>query len=313
MSNAIYSDKIKASVPLISDENGYYHLVYKIVNIINRKIYIGKHSTKNPYDDYFGSGKEIRSAIEKYGIENFTKEIIFCFDKEEDAFLKEAEIVNLDFVKNENTYNIAVGGNGYGGSWSGEKNPMYGKKHKQETKYKISTSHKGEKNPMYGMTGEKNPFYGKHHTKETREKLSNAAKRRCGENHPMYGKTGENSPNFGRKHTQESREKISKSNIGKKHTQESKDKMSKAKKGKYTGENNWMYGKTGENSPIFGEKNPRAKAVLKLDEFGNIVTEYGTVKDCCEQEHICGKALRKLIKEHTLYNSFYFEFKSKNQ
>ena len=296
MSETIYSDKIKASVPLISDENGYYHLVYKIANIINRKIYIGKHSTKNPYDDYFGSGKEIRSAIEKYGIENFTKEIIFCFDKEEDAFLKEAEIVNLDFVKNENTYNIAVGGNGYGGSWSGEKNPMYGKKHKQETKYKISTSHKEEKNPMYGMTGEKNPFYGRKHTKETKEKLSKAAKERKGIKNPFYGKT---------------------------HTKEAKDKISKAKRGKCSGENNPMFGKhlsyeskekisKALKGKLSNEKNPKAKSVIKVDEFDNIIIEYKCIKECCAQEKITRKVLSRIIKNNDMYNGFYFMFKNKN-
>ena len=144
MSNTIYSDKIKVNCQLVHDENGYYHLVYKIVNTVNGKIYIGKHSTKNPYDDYMGSGLKIGQAIKKYGIENFTKEILYCFTDEKEAFLKEEEIVDFEFVKNENTYNIAVGGNMIAGSWSGEKNPMYGKPsamrgkhHTQEAKDKI--------------------------------------------------------------------------------------------------------------------------------------------------------------------------------
>jgi hypothetical protein len=48
--------------------------VYKITNLVNGKYYIGKdkHSIKN----YLGSGKIIKSAILKYGIENFKKEIL---------------------------------------------------------------------------------------------------------------------------------------------------------------------------------------------------------------------------------------------
>jgi hypothetical protein len=54
-----------------------YYLIYKITNLINNKIYIGKHITKDKNDDYMGSGKLITRAIEKYGLENFKKEIIF--------------------------------------------------------------------------------------------------------------------------------------------------------------------------------------------------------------------------------------------
>lgn len=63
MSENIYSDQIIVSCPLVYDENGYYHLVYKITNTKNGKIYIGKHSTKDPYDNYFGSGKAIKQAL----------------------------------------------------------------------------------------------------------------------------------------------------------------------------------------------------------------------------------------------------------
>ncbi len=51
----------------------YY--IYKVTNKINGKIYIGSHRGKAD-DNYFGSGIAITRAVEKYGKENFTKEII---------------------------------------------------------------------------------------------------------------------------------------------------------------------------------------------------------------------------------------------
>jgi hypothetical protein len=59
-----------------------------------------------------GSGKLIRSAIEKYGIENFEKETLFQFDNEADMNTKEAELVTEDFVKEDTNYNLCPGGHG---------------------------------------------------------------------------------------------------------------------------------------------------------------------------------------------------------
>jgi hypothetical protein len=89
-----------------------YYTVYKTSNLINGKFYVGTHKTKDPNDDYLGSGKLLRRAIEKYGVENFKKEILFCFDNPKDMFDKEREIVSEEFLSENNTYNLKIGGEG---------------------------------------------------------------------------------------------------------------------------------------------------------------------------------------------------------
>lgn len=89
-----------------------YYLIYKITNIINNKIYIGKHQTENKDDNYMGSGKLLNRAIEKYGLDKFTKEILFECNSLEEMNEKEAEIVDEEFVARLDTYNVKLGGQG---------------------------------------------------------------------------------------------------------------------------------------------------------------------------------------------------------
>lgn len=87
-----------------------YHVVYKTINLVNNKIYIGYHSTNNINDTYLGSGKWLRRAVEKYGPENFKREILHIFEDRETALKKEAELVDQTFVKRDDTYNLVPGG-----------------------------------------------------------------------------------------------------------------------------------------------------------------------------------------------------------
>lgn len=120
-----------------------FYTVYKITNTLNDRFYIGMHKTDNLDDGYMGSGKLIRLAIEKYGLDKFKKEILHVFDNEEDMKNKERELV----VLSEKSYNLCDGGMGGFGYINRSNIPKFaGKSHTQSTKDKISDRLKGNKN-----------------------------------------------------------------------------------------------------------------------------------------------------------------------
>lgn len=97
-------------------------IVYKTTNLINNKIYIGVHSQKGvDFDGYLGSGKAILGAIDKYSKENFIRETLYSYDVEDEAYLKEKDIVDSDFISRKDTYNINEGGYGRFTSANSEK------------------------------------------------------------------------------------------------------------------------------------------------------------------------------------------------
>lgn len=73
---------------------------------------------------------------------------------------------------------------------SNSKNGMYGKKHTEESKHKMSVSTTG----MYA--GSKNPMYGKKHSEESKQKMSEHSKGlTAGSRNGMYNKSGDNALN----------------------------------------------------------------------------------------------------------------------
>jgi hypothetical protein len=89
-----------------------FYTIYKTTNIINGKHYIGKHQTKDLDDGYFGSGKLLKRAIKKYGIDNFVKQILRVCTTEKEMDLIEKILVVPD---PEISYNLCNGGQG---GWS---------------------------------------------------------------------------------------------------------------------------------------------------------------------------------------------------
>lgn len=161
-----------------------HYIVYKTTNQINGKFYIGTHKTEDLNDNYMGSGKYLNHAIKKYGVENFKKEIMFVFDNPEQMFAKEAEIVTVDFLSEENTYNIKLGGFGGWGPFAREareiKYPngtMFGRKLSDISKKKISAAKIGNKN-----------WLGRKHTEETKKKIGDiTSKTQNGSKNSQFG------------------------------------------------------------------------------------------------------------------------------
>lgn len=101
------------------------YIVYLTTNKTNKKIYIGVHATETPekFDGYYGCGVSkkhpvphpktpFQYAIKKYGYDAFERSTIKIFDSYEEAFKLEEELVNEDFIKRTDTYNVILGGGG---------------------------------------------------------------------------------------------------------------------------------------------------------------------------------------------------------
>lgn len=89
--------------------------IYKITNLINKKIYVGKSLVPN--ENYYGSGIQITAAIEKYGKENFSKETL---EECTEDTLDQQEIFwieKLDACNPLIGYNISIGGTGGNHYW----------------------------------------------------------------------------------------------------------------------------------------------------------------------------------------------------
>ena len=89
-----------------------YNYIYKIVNNINGKFYIGKRSCdcEIAEDKYMGSGVGLHRAFKKYGIENFTKEILSTHNTFQEAYNEENILVTEELINNPQCYNMRTGG-----------------------------------------------------------------------------------------------------------------------------------------------------------------------------------------------------------
>lgn len=154
-----------------------YYTVYQTTNSVNGKIYIGVHKTTDPDDDYLGSNRVLKAAIEKYGKEKFDKEVLYVFDNEEEMFTKERELVNEEFITRDDTYNIGLGGMGWTGLGQyivdnkvGILSDDYIKNKKSEVSRSVQPKLRKEKLGIYGLTDEQRSEQGKKAAKTCEER-----------------------------------------------------------------------------------------------------------------------------------------------
>ena len=225
-------------------------IVYEIKNKINGKSYIGQHASDD-LSNYWGSGNLIKSAINKYGIDNFDRVILErCVSKEE---LNEREKYWID--KNntiKNGYNLTEGGTGGDTSQFIDYSDEWKEKQMQNAKdYWNNLSDDDKKNRSQKMLGDKNPMFGKEGfwkgkkiPKEIIQKSIDNRRRYVGEQNPNWkggvskkkckcgkdissntenctecrDRTGMNNSFYGKHHSEETKKKLSEKRKGKKPT-----------------------------------------------------------------------------------------------
>lgn len=131
--------------------------VYKYTNKLSGKWYIGSHNGNNP--KYTGSGILFARAIKKYGLDSFSKEILYegaDYREQEERILKE-----LNASEDPMSYNLK--NEALGGSFPGPKNGMWGKKLSELQKAACGSAFRGKTRPDHSekMKGTNNPMFGK--------------------------------------------------------------------------------------------------------------------------------------------------------
>lgn len=176
-----------------------FYTIYKVTNLINNKIYIGKHQTNNLNDSYMGSGKRLGNAKLKYGIKNFKKEILFIFETEQEMNDKEKELVTEEFCLREDTYNICQGGYGgwsyankYGLNQPSSEITIQSKSNKNSKQMIKLHSNKNESSYRSSFLRKGNPgnkgFSGRNHSQETKLKIAKTnSSRQIGNLNSQYG------------------------------------------------------------------------------------------------------------------------------
>lgn len=148
------------------------------------RFYYGVRYGKNAYPDtlwktYFTSSKTVHTMRIEHGEPDIIQ-IRKIFKNVESARIWEFKVLRrLNAIANVKMLNLTQAAGMPICSFPGELNPMYGKKHSDETKNKIRQKAIGRKYSLESKLknkdknkGSNNPFFGKKHTEETKNKMA---------------------------------------------------------------------------------------------------------------------------------------------
>lgn len=275
-----------------------YGFIYITTNMVNGMRYLGqkKFDEHGTWKNYLGSGVYFNNAVQKYGKENFKRNIIhICYSANE---LNKAEYdlsVFFNVIEDKSWYNLCYGGVTNIGYKHTEQDIIKMQEaskirwENEEEREKYSEMHRKENLPPEIYEKMVNGILERSRNVEWRLKISNIQKERF--------KNPENHPSFGKPKSEETKIKISNSH-----------------KGKYDGNKNPMYGRpwwdedtpqekidewkdniskrnSGRNNPNYGVKcteekrikmihsNPNTQAVIHIGINGEILGEYRSKRE----------------------------------
>ena len=155
-----------------------FHYIYKTTCNVTGRYYIGMHSTSNLEDGYMGSGKRLRRSLNKYGIENHTKEILEFLEDRNSLIKRESEIVNEQSIEDPLCMNLKPGGSG-GFSESSRKLGTQKMLEKiwNDPEFRVRNSSRLKNLHKEGKISiPKCDWTGKKHTEETKNKMRKSSK-----------------------------------------------------------------------------------------------------------------------------------------
>jgi hypothetical protein len=179
-----------------------FHYLYKITHVPSGRYYHGRHSYKSLDNNYFGSGRWVKSIIDKTTLQ---KEILQIFESQEELIEAETSIIRENWEDP-----LQMNWNDSGVGWSSATNPSKinhpwkGRKHTEETKMKVSEAKKRQ----YASGEVIHPCLGRVRSEEAKDKQRQKMK--------------------GRKLTPEHANKLKQSRLGKGQTANQKEKAREA-------------------------------------------------------------------------------------
>ena len=189
--------------------------VYLWYDSRNKMFYLGKH--KGTPDDGYTHSSNRWQQFNSDSVPEGVKRRVLTYGSDKDMYELETKLLlNRKEKCWDRYYNASIRGKFY--------RPLESyMPHTEETKRKMSETHKGKKLKEYHKRKISESTLGRIVTEETRKKLSEA-------------KLGEKNHFYGKKHTEETRKKMREDRTGeknyfygKKHTEESKRKMSESR------------------------------------------------------------------------------------